>query len=141
MDTVRVRIHNKDEDAWSELGTILIWLSRLALAFVFLAPLFFGVVALAVYLFRINLHPVFCIAASAVAGVAIWYVFHSMRWLIMAYGTLYTAVAAALIYVQLRDSSDPVWAMTGAVFLSVFGLFLSWTVYKRRGALARGWAF
>lgn len=140
MDTLRVRIHNKDEDAWSELGTILLWMSRVALAFVFLAPLFGGVVALAVYLFRTNLHPVFCVAASVAAGVAVWYVFHTMRWLIMAYGTLYTAVAAALIYLQLRDTSDPIWAMTGAVLLSVFGLVLSWNVYKRR-TLARGWAF
>jgi hypothetical protein len=140
MDILRVRIHNKDEDAWSELGTILLWFSRLILAFVFLAPLMGALVALGAFLLRQDMHPVFCIVGSMLAAVAIWYTFHTLRWLIMAYGTLYTAVAAALIFMQLRDTSDPVWASAGAIVIAAFGLALSWSVYKRH-TLARGWAF
>jgi hypothetical protein len=86
------------------------------------------------------MHPVFCIVGSLLAATVIWYAFHTQRWLIMAYGTLYTAVAAALIFTQLRDASDSVWAVTGALASAAFGLALSWSVYKRH-ALARGWAF
>jgi hypothetical protein len=140
MDVLRVRIHNKDEDAWSELGTILLWLGRLLLALVFLAPLLGALVALGTFLFHQALHPVFCILGSLLAAIVTWYAFHTQRWLIMAYGTLYTAVAAGLIFTQLRDTSDPVWASAGAVLLSIFGLALSWGVYKHH-TLARGWAF
>lgn len=140
MDALRVRIHSKDEDAWAELGTILLGLSRLALAFVFLAPLFGALVAFGVFLSRNNLHPVFCIIGSALIGVAVWYGFHTMRWLIMAYGTLYTASVAGLLFLQLRATSDPVWATAGTILFAVCGLALTWSVYKRH-ALARGWAF
>jgi hypothetical protein len=140
MDVLRVRIHNKDEDAWGELGTILIWIGRLLLAFVFLAPLLGALVALGTFLLGRDMHPVFCVLGSLLAAAAIWYAFHTQRWLIMAYGTLYTAVAAGVIFTQLSDRSDPVWASTGALISAVFGLALSWGVYKRH-TLARGWAF
>lgn len=140
MDALKVRIHNKDEDAWAELGAILVGLSKLAVAFVFLAPLVAGLFGVGVFLFRQNLHPVFCIVGTTLIAVAVWYVFHTLRWLIMAYGTLYTASAAGLIYIELRTSSDPIWAIAGAVTLAGFGLALSWSAYKRHG-LARGWAF
>ena len=64
----------------------------------------------------------------------------TLRWLIVAYGAAYTAVVAALIFLQLRAAADPVWALAGAVICAGMGLLLSWNVY-RRGALARGWAF
>jgi hypothetical protein len=97
-------------------------------------------VALGAFLFRQDMHPVFCILGSLLTAIAIWYTFHTQRWLIMAYGTLYTAVSAALLFMQLSDRSDPVLAATGALALSGLGLALSWSVYKRH-ALARGWAF
>ncbi len=140
MDTLRVRIHNKDEDTWAELGTILLWTGRLLLAFVFLAPLLAALVALGTFLARQDMHPVFCFVGSLLAAIVIWYAFHTQRWLIMAYGTLYTAVAAALIFTQLSSRADPVWASTGALVSAAFGLALSWSVYKRH-TLARGWAF
>ncbi len=140
MDAVKVRIHNKDEDAWAELGTMVLWLGRFTLAFVFLAPLLGALVALGAFLLRQDMHPVFCVVGSLLAATAIWFAFHTQRWLIMAYGTLYTAVGAGLAFMQLSDRSDPVWASTGALALACFGLALSWAVYKRH-ALARGWAF
>jgi hypothetical protein len=140
MDTLRVRIHNKDEDAWSELGAIFLWCGRVVLAFVFLAPLLAALVALGVFLSDRDMHPVFCVIGSLLAAVVVWYAFHAQRWLIMAYGTLYSAVVAALIFSQLRDASDSVWASTGALATGALGLALSWSVYKRH-ALARGWAF
>jgi hypothetical protein len=140
MDTIRVRIHNKDEDAWQELGAILLGLSRVALGFVFLAPLLAALVMLGVFLSSHDLHPVFCILASLVAAVVVWYTFHTLRWLIMAYGMLYTAVAVSLVFTQISETSDPVWASAGSIMLAACGLALSWSVYKRH-ALARGWAF
>lgn len=141
MDSpVKVRIHRQDEDAWSELGSILMGLSRIALAIVFLAPLLAGLLAFGVFLARENLHPVYCIAGSALLGVCVWYVFHALRWLIMAYGAVYTVGLAGLVFLQLRDASDPVWASAGAVSFALCGIALSWSVYKRH-TLARGWAF
>jgi hypothetical protein len=140
MDAVRVRIHNKDEDAWAEFGAILLGLSRFVLAVVFLAPLLAVVVAVVAWLFNAHLHPLFCILGGGLAAVVIWFVFHKVRWLIVAYGAAYSAGVAALIFIPLRDSSDPVWASAGALVCAALGLGLSWSVYKRH-TLARGWAF
>ena len=140
MDAVRIRIHNKDEDALAELGTLLLRLGRLMPAFMFLAPLLGAFVALGAFLFRQDTHPLFCSVGSLLAAVAVWYAFHTQRWLIMAYGTLYTAVGTVIVFMQLSDRSDPVLASTGALVLTGCGLALSWSVYKRH-ALARGWAF
>ena len=140
MDTLKVRIHNKDEDAWAELGTILMWLSRIVLALVFLAPILTGVVALGTWLFQTHLHPLFCILGSALAAVAIWYAFHTLRWLIIAYGSTYSAAVAGLIFVSVRQTSDEIWATAAALACAGFGIVLSLSVY-RRGALARGWGF
>ncbi|MGD0193117.1 MAG: hypothetical protein ABSD74_20460 [Rhizomicrobium sp.] len=137
---LKVRIHYKDEDAWKELGALFLALSRIILAFVFLAPLFAAIALMGVFLSEHDMHPVFCVLACLLTATLVWYTFHTQRWLIMIYGTLYTAVAAGLLFTQLRDASDPVWASTGSLMLAACGLMLSWSVYKRH-ALARGWAF
>jgi asparagine N-glycosylation enzyme membrane subunit Stt3 len=139
-DYLKVRIHYKDEDTWREFGALLLGLSRIVLAFVFLAPLFAAMALMGVYLSQHDLHPVFCVIACLLAAALVWYTFHTQRWLIMMYGTLYTAVVAGLVFTQLRDNSDPVWASAGSLMLAACGLALSWSVYKRH-ALARGWAF